>query len=134
MLDEMNKLFCTFCEKEDVDDTVRLITNRYTILYSKIFILESPQSSEFICTYNIDTGNVSATPMSNTILVHRKKETNTLYTINALNALIRKLNGGNLDKSYRVNWGDYQNSVLLTHEFSDLRKLDTKVHKVVEVQ
>jgi len=78
-------------------------------------------------------GNVSSSPMPNTILVHRKKETNTLYTINALNALIRKLNGGKLDKSYMVDWGEHKNSILLTHEFSDLRKLDTKVHKIVNL-
>jgi hypothetical protein len=39
----------------------------------------------------------------NTILVHRKKETNTLYTINALNELIKKLNGGVVDIAYKVN-------------------------------
>jgi hypothetical protein len=83
-----NKLFCTFSEMDTVDETVHQITSHYTILYNKIFILESPQSNELLCTYNIDMGNISSAPMVNTILVHRKKETNTLYTINALNALI----------------------------------------------
>jgi hypothetical protein len=131
-INELNKLFCTFAELETVDETVRLITKRYTILYNKIFILESPQSNELICTYNIDMGNISTAPMVNTILVHRKKETNTLYTINALNALIRRLNGGILDTSYRINWNEHKNSILLTHESSDVRKLDTKVHKIVD--
>ena len=36
-----------------------------------------------MCYYNVDQGNVHTIP-DNTILVHRKKESNTLYTINAL--------------------------------------------------
>lgn len=129
-----NKLFCTFCEPELIDDTIDSINKRYTVLYKKIFVLESAQSDELMCTYNIDMGNVSPKPMANTILVHRKKETNTLYTINALNSLIKKLNEGVLDTSYRVNWSDYRNTILLTQDSSELRQLNTKVHKIVELE
>jgi hypothetical protein len=69
--------------------------------------------------------------MANTILLHRKKESNTLYTINALNTLIKDLNGGILDKSYMVNWNDYKNSILLT-DGPNLRKLDTAIHKIID--
>lgn len=128
-----NKLFCTFCTDENVDDTINTINSRYSVLFNKIFILESPQSDELICTYNIDSGNMSYIPMHNTITMHRKKETNTLYTINALNSLIRKLNNGYLDTSYRINWSDYHNTILLTQETSELRQLDTKIHKVIDL-
>jgi hypothetical protein len=130
---ELNKLFCTFCIPNELDNTINLINKRYTIIYNKIFILESPQSDELICTYNIDMGNVSLTSMPNTITVHRKKESNTLYTINALNALIRTLNNGHLDTSYRINWNDYKNTVLLTQESAELKKLDTKIHKIIDL-
>ena len=99
-----NKLFCTFASPSIIDETVNTISNTYSILFNKIFILESPHSDELICTYNIDTGNVSSQPLPNTILLHRKKESNTLYTINALNTLIKSLNGGVLDNQYRLNW------------------------------
>jgi len=66
----------------------------------------------------------------NTILLHRKKESNTLYTINALNDLIKSLNGGVLDNSFMINWRDYQNSILLTHTGA-LKKLDTKIYKII---
>ena len=102
--DLMNKLFCTFTLLIDLEETVATINRKYSILFGKIFILESPQSDELICTYNIDTNNVAAAPMANTILLHRKKESNTLYTINALNTLIMSLNEGRLDKNYMVNW------------------------------
>ena len=85
-----------------------------------------------MCTQNIDSGNVADAPMPNTILLHRKKESNTLYTINALNTLIKKLNNGVLDTSYIINWHDYKNSILLTNG-PDLRKLDTSIHKIIDL-
>lgn len=131
--DSLNKLFLCFSTPESLDETIDKISNRYSILYNKIFILESPGSSEFIITYNIDTGNISTGLLPNTILVHRKKESNTLYTINALNLLIKKLNSGVLDTSYKITWPDYKNSVLLT-QGENLRQLETKIHKIVTVK
>ena len=128
-----NKLFATFSKKEDIDETLDTIKSHYNILYNKIFILESKNSDEFICTYNIDPGNLSMTKvLSNTILLHRKKESNTLYTINALNTLIKSLNNGYVDPNYRVNWNDYKNTILLTNG-PDLRKLETTIHKIVNL-
>jgi hypothetical protein len=76
-------------------------------------------------------GNSTDAPLPNTILLHRKKESNTLYTINALNTLIKSLNGGILDTKYIVNWHEYRNSILLTNG-PDLRKLDTSIHKIID--
>ena len=129
---DLNKLFCTFTSPAELENTVADINRRYSILFNKIFILESPQSDELMCTYNIDAGNMAASPMANTILLHRKKESNTLYTINALNTLIKKLNNGKLDTSYIINWQDYKNSILLTNG-PELRKLDTSIHKIVDL-
>jgi len=126
-----NKLFATFTTPAALEDTVATINRKYSILFNKIFILESPQSDELICTYNIDTGNMAASPMANTILLHRKKESNSLYTINALNTLIMSLNNGRLDKNFIVNWQDYKNSILLTNG-PELRKLDTAIFKIVD--
>lgn len=129
-----NKLFATFSKKEDIEETINTITGRYTILYNKIFILESKDSDELICTYNIDPGNMSTTSvLANTILVHRKKESNTLYTINALNALIKSLNNGYADANYRIDWNDYRNTILLTQGPDQLRKLETTIHKIINI-
>ena len=128
-----NKLFATFSKKEDIEKTIEVITGRYSILFNKIFILESKDSDEFICTYNIDPGNLSTTTvLPNTILLHRKKESNTLYTINALNTLIKTLNNGYADPNYKVEWADYKNTILLTNG-PDLRKLETTIHKIVNL-
>jgi len=128
-----NKLFCTFTAPEELDDTLNTLTTKYTILYSKIFVLESLSTEEYVCTYNIDTFNMEQqSVLPNTILLHRKKESNTLYTINALNALIKSLNNGVLDTNYRINWIDYKNSILLIQS-NDLNIIKTKIHKIINL-
>ena len=129
--DVSNKLFCTFSELDEIDSLIDDIKNQYDVLYNKIFVLQIKSSNEYVCTYNIDYSNLNEIP-ENTILVHRKKETNTLYTINALNELIKKLNGGVVDTNYKVDWQHYRNCVLLT-QHNDLNQLNTKIYKIIEV-
>ena len=126
-----NKLFCTFTSGEELDELVSELFAVYTIMYNKMFVLFVKSTNEYVVTYNVDQGNVNSIP-ENTILVHRKKETNTLYTINALNELIKKLNDGVVDMAYRVNWPHYRNSILLT-QHNELKQLNTKVFKIIEL-
>ena len=130
--DMSNKLFCTFATEETLDSVLEEIQERYKIIYNKIFVLYSKSQDEYICTYNVDFGNIG-TFLENTILVHRKKESNTLYTINALNTLIKELNKGVLDTSYRINWTDYRNCILLT-KGPELKRVNTKLYKIVELE
>lgn len=129
--DMSNKLFCTFATEETLEPVLQQIQERYKIIYNKIFVLYSKSLNEYICTYNVDFGNVG-TFIENTILVHRKKESNTLYTINALNTLIKELNEGELDTSFRINWSDFRNCVLLT-KGPDLKRINTKLFKIIEL-
>ena len=126
-----NKLFCTFTDIDNLDALLEEIKSKYTIIYNKLFVLEIVGKDEFVITYNVDQGNVHTIP-DNTILVHRKKESNTLYTINALNELIKKLNGGVVDSSYQVNWQHYKNCILLT-QHNELNQLNTKIYKIIEL-
>ena len=130
--DMSNKLFCTFATEETLDSILEQIQERYKIIYNKIFVLYSKSQDEYICTYNVDFGNIG-TFLENTILVHRKKESNTLYTINALNTLIKELNEGVLDTSYRINCSDYRNCILLT-KGPELKRVNTKLYKIVELE
>ena len=126
-----NRLFATFTQHEDIDNLVNVLSSAYEIMYRKMFVLFVKSTNEYVITYNVEQNNIDSIP-ANTILVHRKKETNTLYTINALNDLIKKLNGGVVDTSFRVNWQHYQNCILLT-QGGDLKQLNTKVYKIVEL-
>jgi len=126
-----NKLFCTFTNLEGLDELIINIKSKYKIIYNKLFVLKILNQDEYVITYNVDQGNLNNIP-DNTILVHRKKETNTLYTINALNGLIKKLNGGVVDTKYRVDWYHYKNCILLT-QHGELNQLNTKIYKIIEI-
>ena len=126
-----NKLFCTFTNLGNLDNLLGDITSKYTIMYNKMFVLEIIGKEEYVVTYNVDQGNISTIP-DNTILVHRKKESNTLYTINALNELIKKLNGGVVDTSYPIDWLHYRNCILLT-QHNELSQLNTKIYKIIDI-
>mgnify|MGYP001326068320 CR=1 FL=1 len=126
-----NKLFCTFVRLEEMDAKIKYLSSKYSIMYNKMFALHIKSNNEYVLTYNVDQGNITAIP-ENTILVHRKKETNTLYTINALNELIKKLNGGVVDTKFPINWKHYRNCILLT-QHNELKQLNTKIHKIIEV-
>lgn len=129
--DVQNKLFCTFVPLNEVDSFIKGITSEYTILYNKIFILHIKSNDEYVCTYNVDQPNINNIP-ENTILVHRKKEYNVLYTINALNELIKSLNDGIVDTNYKINWQHYKNTILLTQQ-QELKLLRTKIYQIVEL-
>ena len=96
-----------------------------------MFVLFVKSTNEYVVTYNVEQGNINNIPQ-NTILVHRKKESNTLYTINALNDLIKKLNGGVVDPTYKINWQHYNNCILLT-QHGEVKQLNTKIFKIVEL-
>lgn len=119
----MNKLFCTFSTPELLDDTIESLRNKYDILYKKIFVFSSDNTKDYICSYNIEYGNIHKL-LPFTISVHRKKKFNTIYTINALN-LITKNNSD-------IEWNDYSNSILLTQK-NVLKILPTKIEKIVQL-
>jgi hypothetical protein len=131
MPDINNKLFATFTTESELEELVADIRSTYDIRFNKIFVLEILDTDELVITYNVDNGNVDSIP-SNTILLHRKKESNTLYTINALNELIKGLNNGVVDVNYKVEWNHYRNCILLT-QHNSLKQLNTKVHKILEL-
>ena len=106
------QLLCTFTQKDRLEDILELIILCNDILYDKIYVFQNlRESHQLICTYNVDTTeNIDYNKVSGTISLHRKKFTNTLYTINALNEVIRSLNNGVLDKRFPIPWEQYHNS------------------------
>ena len=128
-----NRLYCTFATLDDFEEVINHIKLSYVILFNKIFVLESLDGETIMLTYNVDMNNSSSESMvDNTILVHRKKQTNTLYTINALNELIKSLNNGVIDKSFAVNWNDYKNCILLI-QTEGFNRIDTKIKEIINL-
>ena len=128
-----NRLYCTFVEINEVKEISEKIRSSYKVLFDKIFVLESLDGEKTMLTYNVDLGNSNQEfAIGNTILVHRKKQTNTLYTINALNELIKSLNNGVLDKTYTINWDNYKNCILLV-QADGYKKIDTKIKEIINL-
>jgi len=126
-----NRLFATFTQQENIDNLIDDLSSSYEIMYNKMFVLFVKSTNEYVITYNVEQANITSIP-TNTILVHRKKESNTLYTINALNDLIKKLNGGAVDPTFRIEWQHYRNCILLT-QHGEVKQLNTKIFKIVDL-
>jgi hypothetical protein len=125
------QLLCTFTSREELDITLQSIREKYTIVYNYIYILQNKSNlDELFVTYNIDTDNQPEIPLVGTILIHRKKESNTLYTINALNELIKEENSGKLDKRFQLDWGKFRNSIILTNP-TGTKRIQTRVYEVI---
>ena len=128
-----NRLYCTFVELDEIKEISEKIQSSYKVLFDKIFVLESLDGEKIMLTYNVDLGNSNGEfAIGNTILVHRKKQTNTLYTINALNELIKSLNNGVLDKTFSIEWNNYRNCILLI-QAEGFNRINTKIKEIIKL-
>lgn len=124
------QLLCTFTNEESFELILEKVFT-YELFSRKVFILKLQPSNELVVSYNIIADN-SHQFLPETIMVHRKKESNTMYTINALNLLISSLNGGVVDKGYQVDWSNYHNTLILT-QGSGYKIMKTSLFKIVDV-
>ena len=77
-----NRLYCTFATLDNFEEITNIIQSSYVILFDKIFVLESLDGEKIMLTYNVDMNNSSSDSMvDNTILVHRKKQTNKVSSL-----------------------------------------------------
>ena len=128
------QLLATFTTKEHLDDTVNSIQEAYTIVFSKIYVLQNEDNTdELICTYNVDTKEaIDYNKVKGTISLHRKKHSNTLYTITALNEVIANLNNGVIDSKFMVPWENFKNMLMVTNS-EGLNKINTRIYKIIKI-
>lgn len=132
-MDNDIQLLCTFTTVDGLDAMVDRIHDTYELVFNKVYALENINDiNQLVLTYNVSRklDNSLAAPPS-TISVHRKKLTNTIYTINAINRLIEEKNNGILDKSYRIQWDELKNCVLVT-AYDRLKNIPTKLYKIID--
>ena len=129
------QLLATFTTKENLDETSKNIQKSYTIVFDKIYVLQNEDNTdELICTYNVDTQEaVDYNKVKGTISLHRKKHSNTLYTINALNEVIANLNNGVVDSKFLVPWENFKNMLLITNS-EGLNKINTRIFKIISIE
>jgi len=135
-------LLATFVNhRRKVSSILKLIAANFEVINNKVFLLkDADKENDYILTFNVIKKDVAFSDViRNTISLHRKRETNTLYTLNALNELVCVQNGS-LDHTFTVDWEGYENCILLTKyvvegsEDVELRKINTTLEKVIELR
>ena len=128
------QLLASFTTKEDLDKTIQKIQNAYTIAFGKIYVLQNENNvNELICTYNVDLSKgADYNDVKGTISLHRKKHSNTLYTINALNEVIAEMNNGIIDSKFMVPWENFKNTLMVTNS-DGLNKISTRIYKIIKI-
>lgn len=128
----ITQLLCTFTTKDTLQKTLEDIKQTYYIVYNYIYVLQNKTNlEELYITYNIDTQYKPTMPLKDTILVHRKKQSNTLYTINALNELVKEENDGKADKNFQLDWDKFRNTIIVTNT-EGTKKISTRIFEVIE--
>ena len=128
------QLLCTFTTQDRLKPTIDLIISCHDVLFDKVYVFNNQKDiSQLICTYNIPNNQDNFIEGMDTIALHRKKQSNTLYTINALNEDIRDKNNGVLDKTFPITWSEFQNSLLLVNE-QGLNIIPTKIYKIINTE
>ena len=125
------QLLCTFSNSKDFQGVSKEIRKFYKVYSNRIFVFANAKNfKEIYLTYNVLNMQKDAPKFPNTILIHRKKQTNTLYTLNAMNRLIEEEHGS-FDKSYVVNWKLYENSLIITGDVS-IRIIPLKISIILD--
>ena len=128
------QLLCLFTIKPELNISVDFIVTNYDIVNPNVFILESKvRAEELFITFNVEKGSAPIPSQWKTILVHRKKQTNTIYTINALNEVVKSMTGGQTDNSFVIDWEEFQNCILTTSN-TGYKKIPTKIHKKISLE
>jgi hypothetical protein len=112
-------------------ETLHKINKFYDVYNNRIFAFSNVNNpKEVYITYNVLNMKKESPKFPNTILIHRKKQTNTLYTLNSMNKLIEEEHGS-IDHNYVIDWTLYSNSLIITGDVS-IRIIPLKILSITE--
>jgi len=95
---------------------------------SSLFVLQNCDNhNEIFITFNTEYN--FKTP--GIIKIHKKRETNTLFSVDAVNHLSIQENG-KIDKEWSPNWEEYRNCLLLMRD-GDLCVIPTKIREIIKL-
>jgi hypothetical protein len=124
-------LVCTYVRKNLILGVLEKIHNIFKIKYERIFVYEiSNNLNEYIVTFNVrDKGMIFNKGISNLSLIHVKN--GTIFSINALNMLIHREYGADVDtNSIYIEWEKYKNKLISISNgelnISDIKKIEDK--------
>jgi len=116
----MTKLICSFVNKNNIIGFIKNTDLTYGIQDGKVDVYLLEDTRDYLCVYEIT--QVQSQLPRRSIIIHKKSQTETLYTINAINMIIKDMNNGVLDKSIQIPWENYQNCLLITNGNSIVKK------------
>lgn len=122
------QLLCTFSSATAYLTDIQQVQGIYKIDGGKIYILQNKEDDgEIFLTYNVEKDGAKF--FQRTISVHRKKDYNILYSINAMNELIKEENGGSFSPNHRLDWSKFRDSIIVVNE-GKVKIFQTKLLKV----
>lgn len=129
-------MLATFTNDSIIDTVLYTIFGNYILDKNTIFIFsDADDTNNKILTYNISTEDPSynnVKDLKRTIRINRKKESNTLYTINAVNRII-ELEGGEKNRDRLIDWSKYRNMILLYDENDNsIVQTNTKLYYILK--
>lgn len=125
------QLLCTFSKKDTYQDVMESLASYYQIVDGKIYVLQSGANvDDIFLTFNVIKSTGAFYP--NTISVHRKKEYNIIYSINALNELIKEENNGVHSASHKIAWDNYRNCFITARD-GKVKITPTKLLKIYKI-
>jgi hypothetical protein len=130
-MNDKRQLLCTFSSVISFKTTIEEIKKFYTVYNNRFFVFSNVNvPKEVFVTYNILSEGKEFPKFPNTISIHRKKQTHTLYTLNAMNQIIKDENGGVFDRDFSVDWSLYTNSLIIV----DTSLADTTSIKIIPIK
>jgi hypothetical protein len=131
MFDKSGQLLCTFSTSKNYKSDIESISEVYNIQGDRVYVLSNVDChNEIFLTFN--GYNTTGRYYKRTISVHRKKNYNILYSINALNELLRLENIEYNHKNVDINWIKYRNSIV-TMKDGKLSVIQTKLVSISSV-
>lgn len=132
MRDYNAQLLCTFAKQDTYMVEIESLSKYYNIIDKKIYVLQSGNNkNDLFLTYNVEKSTNSKF-YPNTISIHRKKEYNTIYSINALNEMIKLENGGMVSNTYQIDWESYRNSFITARD-GQVKVTPTRLLKIIKI-
>lgn len=128
---DKRQLLCTFSNVNDVKNIIEQIRVFYKVYNNILFVFYNVNNvKELFITYNIINDNINFPKFPGTISIHRKRQTNTLYTLNVMNQIIRDENNGVIDKTFQVNWDLYKDSLIITTD-NLIKIISIKIYDII---
>ena len=130
-------LLGTFLESMEVDTPVlRDIVENFSV--STVFVFDTTEDAGCLITFNIPKDENDhrvkgfKEKYKNTVMLHRNKETNTLFTINSLNKIIFN-QCGSRNPSHKVDWSDYKSSVVLLGGDKQAKQIKIDLREIIDL-